>query len=147
MKEWLRLWIIERCGGYPDAESAIDAVEGIQERKRLLTLSVRRLFNTIGPEDILKIHADRKTWLFQGKPISEAEKLLLIAEAQGFLRSKLWQILRADVMWQSNRRTFLLAKDDLDMVAGKMMQYDLDCIDTRLKSMDKGLPLFNAKES
>lgn len=146
MKEWLRLWFIEKLGGYPDAESAIDAVDDNETRKKLLTLAVRRLFSTIGPEDILKIHDDKKTWMFQGKPIMESEKNLLIAEATQFKESKLWLILQADIRWQANRKSFLLAKDDLDMVAGKAMLYDLDCIATRLKHMSKGLPLFNVKE-
>lgn len=151
MREWLRrrghnlrLTLIEILGGYPDAESAIDAVDDMAMRRRLLTLAVRRLFNTIGPDDILKVHDDKRTWLFKGKPLLEVEQNLLIAEAKTFLNSKLWQIFEADICWQANRKTFLLAKDDLDMIAGKSILYTLDIMKTRLKSMESGFPVFNS---
>lgn len=151
MKEWLRrraenwrLTLIEIMGGYPDAESAIDAVDDLATRRKLLTLAVRRHFNTIGPDDILKVHEDKHTWLFQGKPLTEPEKNLLVAEARTFLVSKLWVILKNDIRHQANRKLFLLAKDEFDMIAGKMFIYALDCFETRLKSMEAGHGVFNS---
>lgn len=144
MKENLRLWLIQKLGGYPDAESAIDAVEDRATRKKLLTLAVKRLFNTIGPEDILKVSGG--VWFFQGKALTDSERSQLIAEATQFRAGRLWQILQQDIKWQANRKQFLLAKDEFDQIAGKLWQYTLDCIATRLNSMNKGLGEFNVEK-
>ena len=144
MREIFRLWLIEKLGGYPDVKSAIEEVESLEERKELLTMAVKRLFNTIGPEDILKEQGDG-TWRFGRHSLIEAERNQIIAEAKQFSDSKLWAILTADVKWQANRRTFIGAKDDLDFVAGKLWQYTFDCINTRLHSLSKKSGMFNIK--
>lgn len=144
MKEWLRLRFIEWLGGYPNAEEAIEAVESLEEKHRLLTLAVKRHFNTIGPEEILRVHPDGH-WLFMGKSLSEAEKGILIAQATQLRESKLWAILRADVNWQANRKALLKAVTDLDIIAWKLWYHILYCVDTRLKSMEKGRGMVNDK--
>lgn len=144
MPEKLRLWLIEKLGGYINAESAIDEVENLETRKELLTMAVKKLFNTIGPEDILKERTDG-TWRFGRHSLNEAERNQIIAEAKQFSESKLWAVLTADVRWQANRRTFIGAKDELDFIAGKLWQYTFDCINTRLASLGKKSGMFNTK--
>lgn len=144
MQEKIRLWLIEKLGGYPDAESAIDMVDDLEERKELLTMAVRKLFNTIGPEDILKEQSDG-TWRFGRHSLTEPERNQLIAEAKQFSESKLWHVLTADIKWQANRKTFIGAKDELDFIAGKLWQYTFDCINTRLKSIAKKSGMFNIR--
>lgn len=142
---WLRVWLIEKLNGYADAETAIASVEDETEKKRLLTLAVKRLYNTVGPEDILKKDEVTGQWMFKGKVLSEEFKSRLIAEAEIFLESKLWEILRADVLYQANRRMYLLSKKDEDLVAGKLWAYTFDALATRLESMRMGNAKFNSK--
>ena len=139
----LKEWIIRRLGGYPDLESLFEPVD-LKTRYEILTRAVRRHFNTISSEDILRVH-ESGAWLFQGKPLSEGEKSLLIAEAKQLLNTQLWQILCADVKWQANRKMFLLAQNKVQIAAGKLWLYILDCFATRLNSLSKGSALFNIK--
>lgn len=113
-----------------------------EERVKLLTYAVKRLFNTIGPDDILKEN-EYGQWLIAGKPINETEKNLLIAEAQQLLKSKLWGVLQADVKYQANKKMFLLAKNEEQLTAGKMFLYAFDCLNTRLKSLKNEKGNFN----
>jgi phage gp16-like protein len=142
---WLRCLVIKKLGGWVDAESAILSVEDETEKKRLLTLAVKKLYNTIGPEDILKLDAVTKQWMFKGKVLSESFKSRLIAEAEIFLESKLWEILQADVLYQANRKMYLHSQKDLDLVAGKLWAYTFDTLATRLESMKIGSANFNSK--
>lgn len=139
--------IIEKLGGYPTIDSAIEAIQqkDVQERNTILTLAVRRLFNTIGPEDILRQDTSG-AWMFQGKEMSEASRKLVQAEAAVFEESTLWKVLQADIRYQANRRMYLLGKTEADMTAGKLWSYTLEAFRTRIVSMRQGSPLFNNKK-
>lgn len=147
MWESIRRQLIVKLGGflekgYPDAETAIEGAESVEEKRRLLTLAVKRCFNTIGPEDILKVRYDGK-WILEEKPISDAEKDLLVAEADHFRKSFLWKALKTDVKHQANKATFLKAQTDDDLTAGKLWMWTLDTFATRLKSLSEGSGHFN----
>ena len=148
MWESFRKKLIVKLGGYlekgyPDAESAIEAVKDTKERRRLLTLAVKKCFNTIGPEDILQ--ANGSQWIVDGKPISNGEKDRLIAEAVQFEESYLWKVLKLDIKHQANKTTFLKARTDDDLTAGKLWHWTLDALSTRMKSLSKGSPLYNSE--
>lgn len=148
MFEWLRVQFIVKLGGYlekgyPDAETAIEAVTDKKERRRLLTLAVKRCFNTIGPEDIL--HEKGGRWIAEGGPLSDAEIKTLVAQAAQLRRSLLWRILKADVKYQANKATFLKARTDDDLTAGKLCMWNFDVLETRLKSLGEESPHYNSE--
>lgn len=134
----MRDWIIEKLGGYPDIDSAIEAVREAdsEEKYAILTLAVKRLFNTIGPEDIFKIHESGK-WMYRGRPLREEEVKLLKSEAMQFQASKLWEMLQLELKYQANRKMYVSSENELDIVAGKLWVYTTDAISSRLKSMLK----------
>lgn len=134
--------VIRWLGGYATLEEAIDSVEG-KDRIIILTRAVKRLFNTIGADDILRIH-ESGHWMFEGRPLSAGEKDMLIAEATQLLESKLWKVLEKDVTYQANRKMFLESKDELDLVAGKLWVYTFDVMRTRLNSMKSKRGTFNS---
>lgn len=145
--QWLREKLIVKLGGYvakgyPDAESAIAAITDTKAKRKILTLAVKRLFNTIGPEDILKDLGGGQ-WSVAGRPISAGERDRLIAEATNFNESTLWKVLKLDLRHQANRRMFLEAKSDDDLTAGKLWAFTVDAINTRLKSLEKGSAMLN----
>lgn len=115
---------------------------GTNERKEILTLAVKELYNTIGPDDILRQN-DKGEWLAEDKIISEAEKKLLISEANQFLSTRLWKILQADIKYQANKKMYLESQSDDDITFGKMWSYTLDVVKTRLQSLRKGSGHFN----
>lgn len=112
-------------------------------KEKVLTKTVKQLFNTIDVEDILR--EENGVWFVEDKPLNEGEKKLLIAEAQTFLKSRLWRVLKTDVKYQANKRMFEESKDNFDMVMGKSWLYVLDCIKTRLESLGKERGIFNSK--
>lgn len=144
MWQHLKSKLIRALGGFPTKDEAIDAVmEGdADERRKILTLAVRRLYNTIGPDDILKEVEGQ--WLIEGKPVVAAIKAQLIQQAKEFQQTKLWELLQRDIKYQANRRMFILGTSDIDLTAGKLWTFTLDAFNTRLKSMIKGSGTFNS---
>jgi len=142
----IKKFIIEKLGGYVSIETAIDAIreEDTKTKYRILSLAVKKLYNTISEDDILKEN-EYKQWTIAGKPINQGEKNLLIAEAKQFLNTKLWKVLQKDIQYQANRKMFILGKSEIDMIAGKLFLYTLDCIKTRLESFKKNSGQFNSK--
>lgn len=166
-----RTWFIEKLGGFPTKESVFDtldgeaaatlikrlggfatiddAIEGIRakslkERHVILTLAVKKLFNTISADDILKPLAGGE-WSFEGKTLSKGQVDLLMMEAGQLEEMLLWKVLRKDILYQANRKMFLQAENVEHVVTGKFWLYTFDTIKTRLSSLAKGSALFNKK--
>lgn len=127
-----------RVGGYATIEEAIEAVrqmKGGEEKRALLTMAVRRLFNSIGPEDILKTDTASAQWTYMGKPISKEETQVLVEQAHALYQSKLWDVLQKDLKYQANKRMFTDSQNLEDMVAGKLLLFYVDIIHTRIKRL------------
>lgn len=142
----LRKWFIEKLGGYPDLEAAVEAIRKKDgaEKAEILTEAVRKLFNTMGPEDILHTNPDGD-WVAGKKTLNVAEQDLLAAEATQFLGSRLWDTLQKDIKYQANKRMFVSGSGKDDLVAGKLWLFTLDAFKTRLRSLSKRSAAFNAK--
>lgn len=150
MLERLRGRIIEMLGGYPSADAVpadlvihrvtVEAfaahvrMRPAAERHALLTLAVRRLFNTIGPGDILRIDETNRWW-WKGRLLPEGQVTMLQAEAKALFEGKLWEILSAEVVYKANKSIYQQSEDIPDLVAGKMLLYYKDIVETRLKQM------------
>jgi hypothetical protein len=104
-----------------------------EEKHEILTMSVRKFFNTITAEDILKEKEGQ--WFYEGKALNEATKKLLISQAEVLKEWQLWKILQDDIRYQANKRMFLDSKTENDLIAGKIMLWNLDVISDRLKKM------------
>ncbi len=141
----MRQWLIRKLGGFSTTDDAIEEIKklGDEEKHKILTLAVKRLFNTISAEDILRERGEQ--WFFMDRLLSRAEIDLLIAEATNFLNSKLWNVLRADIKYNANKTMFTKSTKELDMIAGKLWLFSLDAFTTRLKSMSNGSGRLNNK--
>lgn len=139
--------LIELLGGFPTIDDAITAIQDreLEDRKTLLTLAVRRLFNTIGSDDILKEN-ENGDWVSEGKVLSRGTVDLIRAEARALEGSTIWKILQRDVQWQTNRKMFILGKSEMDIVVGKIWLYSFDAIRTRLNSIAGGSGKFNTNQ-
>jgi len=111
-------------------------------KDEVLTRAVKKLYNTIGSEDILR--EEMGQWTINGKPINDAIKKLLVSEAQIFLKSRLWQVLHTDIKYRANKVMFEKAQTEQDLIAGKLWLYTIDSIKTRLESLVKGSGRFNS---
>lgn len=104
-----------------------------KEKHRILTETVRHLFNTVGKDDILRVH--NKKMYFQGRELGDHEVQILVEENKLFRNSKLWKILRLDMQYQANRRMFVDSKTIEDLIAGKLLLLLIDVIENRLKDL------------
>lgn len=132
----MRKWLIEKLGGFPDLDSAIASIKAMDDLKRkhkVLTEAVKHLFNAIGPEDILR--EEKGVFIFRGKPMTQAESDLLRAEAEQFVGSKLWRVLRMDVRWQLNKKMFIEPNITMDVLWGKLLLFYDDIYKTRLQKL------------
>ena len=75
--------------------------------------------------------------------LTEADKNLLIAEAMQLVKTKLWKVLETDIKYQVNRKIYLLATTEIDLITGKIWAYTFDAFRTRLKSLAKQEGTFN----
>src|SRR3954463_10624033 len=125
MRESVRQWIIKKLGGLVSIDDAIEAIKQTDSPKRyeILTLAVKRFFNTISADDILQVRKETGEWLLEGKPISDAEQGLLIAQAKQFDESKLWAILQRDVKYQANKAMYVKGDKVDDLIAGKLWTF------------------------
>ncbi len=138
----MRAWIIKILGGYPDIDSLLKVVDKHEDKHKILTQAVKELFNTISAEDILQEN-NKGEWRYKDKLLTEAQQKQLIAEAQLFLKTRLWQVMKDDVKHQLNKRTFEKSQTEMDMIAGKLGLFLLDAFKTRLNSLDKESGKFN----
>lgn len=138
--------LIEALGGFPTVDAAIDEIQrmDLPERKKVLTLAVRRLFNTIGPDDILHEDAEGR-WIAEGMVVDERKRRLYAAEAAQIEGSELWKVMQRDAQWQANRRMYILGKTEQDLIAGKLWTFTFDAFRTRLASIAAGSAKFNHK--
>src|SRR3990167_2275474 len=129
-------WCVKKLGGFNDIDEYLEG-KASKEKVYILTLAVKRLFNTIGGDVILKVN-ESGHWMFEGRSLNDNEKAILISEATNFLESKLWKVLQKDIQWQTNRKMFLLAKTEDELTAGKLWLLTLDALRTRMESMRSG---------
>lgn len=135
--------IIRKLGGYTNFLEAIDDVTDRKERHKILTLALKKTFNTISDGDILR-EKDGK-WFFQGRALSDAQRKLLVLEAKQFIDTKLWQVIKEDTVYQVYKKMYLLAENDLHVITAKFWKYAFDTIETRLKSIARDSGMFNKK--
>lgn len=116
----MKRWLIEILGGY-------------YSKSETLTAVVADLFNTVGPEDILR--EENGKLLFEGRVLTDGEANLLKAEAAALMKSRLWKVLEREMQYQANKRMYVDSKSELDLIAGKLMVYHLDIMRTRMKKL------------
>jgi hypothetical protein len=134
----MRERLIRALGGFPSIDSAIDAIrleENGAKRRALLTYAVKRLYNTVGADDILKTDKTSGQWTYMGKPISKEETAVLVEQARSMLDTRLWKVLQSDIKYQANKRMFVDSADVHDLTAGKLLLFYTDIIHTRLKKL------------
>ena len=137
----MREWLIKFLGGYTEqgfltTDDFIEHIRllGLREKNVILTLAVRRLFNTISEDDILKQNSD-STWMFEGKPLTKGEINSLKMQAKDYIDSRLYKVISKDITYQANRKMFIDSQGEIDLTAGKLLLFYNDIVNTRLKNM------------
>ena len=133
----LKEFIIKKLGGFPTLDDAINHIKNINDENRkraILSEAVKKLYNAICAEDILKQMPDGK-WLFQGKPLTDGEIVSLKEQATELRGMRLWQVIKMDIRYQLGKKMFEEAKVQDDILWGQLILYLDDIIRTRLNRM------------
>lgn len=143
----MKRWIIEKLGGYPDVDSAIDAIKetNVMAREEILTMAVKRLFNTITEEDILRENASGQ-WIFAGQILTVGQVKAIKAEFESLVNMSAWKILQTDIKYRVNKKMFLDSRSELDLTIGKLWLLTLNIFNTRINSAIKGTGHFNIEK-
>lgn len=127
-------WLSKKLVRFISVDDFIEHVRNrgsLKEKHQILTQAVKRLFNTVSADDILK--ETEQGMMFEGKVLVKAEADAIREHAVVFRDSKLYKILIKDIKYQANRRMFIDSKTEMDMIAGKLILFNEDIIKTRLK--------------
>jgi len=133
-REEIMKWLSKKLVRFISVDDFIEHVRNrgsLKEKHQILTQAVKRLFNTISADDILK--ETEQGMMFEGKVLVKAEADAIREHAVVFRDSKLYKILIKDIKYQANRRMFIDSKTEMDMIAGKLILFNEDIIKTRLK--------------
>lgn len=133
----MRKQLIKLLGGYPSIDSAIQAIknmEDVDKKAEILSLAVQKLYKTISPNELLKENPDGG-WMFQGKPITQAEVTNLKEEASYIRGSKLFYILKQDLKYQIGKKIWEEVGHKDDILWGKLITFMWDVVNTRIKKM------------
>ncbi len=124
---------IEKRGWKENLQEIKDS-NNVLAKHEILTEAVKHLFNTIGPEDILKKDG-KGQWIFEGRVLHKTEVEDLQVQALALLHSKLWKVLQADIKFQLNRKMFLESNITMDVMWGKLLMFLNNIIETRITNM------------
>lgn len=133
----IRKFIIKSLGGYSDFEEALAHLKksnDVAQKNALLTEAVKKLFNTIGPDDILRMN-ERGEWSFMGKPMTPADVQGLKEEAAILRGMRLWRVLKIDIRYHLNKKMYEESRITEDLLWGKLITWYDDVIRTRLQQL------------
>ncbi|SRR4030066_813195 len=125
--------LIKLLGGYTDIEDFLKD-KTVENKRKILTLAVKRLFNTIDSDDILQVKEG--VWIFEGRPLTKDEVDIIKNSAKSFTEGLLFKILDKELRYQANRKMFIESQNEMDLISGKILLYYIDIIKTRLKRID-----------
>ncbi len=128
MAKKLKLFIIRKAIDW------LREIDDVDLKRAILTESIKKLYNAIGPEDILKQNTDG-SFMFKGRPLTQIESAQLREEAALLKRMKIWLVIRTDIKYQLGKKMFEEAKVKDDIVWGQLLTYLNDVINTRIEKL------------
>jgi hypothetical protein len=114
-------------------------------QKNLAKFLIEDVFNTISDEDILRIVTEKDArgavvkvkWLHKGVELNEDKVRALRGQAQAFIKTSLWKILREEIIWHAQKKTLDKGETEADLVSAKLLRYFVDVLESKLKSMSE----------
>ena len=107
---------------------------GEKERHEVLTEAVKKLFNTIQEEDILRLN-ERGKHTYMGRELMEEELTALKNEAEALKNSQLFKILDKEVRYQANYKMFADSQSTEDVISAKLIMWTWDVIKSKLNKL------------
>lgn len=107
--------------------------EQIVLQRKLQNLLVE-VFNIPTQDDLLQISTP-SLWKYKGNELPEANIKELKAQADKFLNSELYKILKGAILHDAGQRALNKSQTESDLIAAKIEVYLLNLIETTLKHM------------
>lgn len=103
-------------------------------QKNLMQFLVKDVFNTITKDDVLKV-VSPNVWMYRGMKLTPDQVVNLRDQAKNLKSSKIWEVLKNELLYHAHLKGYVQSKTEADQIAGKMMVYITDVIDSRLNKM------------
>lgn len=131
----MRNYLIKLLGGFSGTDDFINRVESLplKEKHRLLTLAVKKSFNTITKEDILKI--ENGEWTLEGKSLLQAQLVSIQQSASSFKAGIFWRVIQKELRYRANRAMFIKSDTAIDMLGGKTLLFYIDIINSKVEEI------------
>lgn len=94
--------------------------------KTLKNWLISYLYCAVTPDKVCTINKQSNQVFINGRLLTAQELADLKVEAERMKNSKLWAILTDTLVFQAQQRMFNASKNEIDMIAGKMMLWNLD---------------------
>jgi len=105
-------------------------------QKRFIKYLAHNLFNVIDEDDILNIKAPGVMYL-KGRKLDSERVERLKNDASLYKESTIWYVLRNELRYQANRRMYERSHNESDILAGKIMLYITDIIESKIDKISK----------
>jgi len=128
----MRKYLIKLLGGYTDIDSLCTTIPE-EEKGKILSGAVKKVFNTISEDDILKITPNG--WEHRGKPLTPEAVELLKGQARELSTSFLWNILKSELKWVAIKSLMEDGKDGNDIRAAQLLGYLTRVVDDKIKKI------------
>lgn len=92
----------------------------------------KHLFNGVWEKDIFRVEGTKV--YYKGRVMSDEHRQIIRDDAEKFANSVLWKLLSDECAYQANLKQFQSGTKEIDVVAGRMMLYNLDIIDKVIKN-------------
>jgi hypothetical protein len=103
----------------------------LQRRLQHLLIDV---FNIPTQDDLLLISSPTR-WTYKGTELPEANILELKNQADKFLNSELYKVIKTAILHDAGQRAVNKSQTESDLIAAKIEVYMLNLIETMLKHM------------
>jgi hypothetical protein len=111
-------------------------------QKELAQFLITKVFNCPTSDDLIQMKPaqmlpipKKATWIYKRKQISEGDIQTLKAQANTFLNSKLWEVLKGSLQYQSYNRGFIKSQTESDQIAGKLIGFIVNEIEGTLNKI------------
>ncbi len=125
---------IRLLGGFATVDEAIDSIQSEEEKHKILTRAVAKLYNTIDEDDVLKKDS-KGQYTFKDKPLMPEQMESLRIQAKSLLSSFLFKVLDGELHYRASHKMFYEAKSVRDIIDAKQIEYVWDIIKNRLNKL------------
>jgi len=104
-------------------------------QRKFINFLVKRLFNAIEVDDVLRIKGD--DIYCKGRKIPDDRKSEVLSDANRLVKSKLWQYLCSDARYQANKKMYYQSQKFEDVMFGKAALWTIYVLEERLRDFVK----------